>query len=72
MARNDAASARLVVEAVVEKLDVKRSLFKQLEDVLGGDAVALHEKLKEMLSSSAGEDQMQAAAAFARYQPSMQ
>ena len=36
---NDAASARLVVEAVVEKLDVKRSLFKQLEEVLGDDAV---------------------------------
>jgi 3-hydroxybutyryl-CoA dehydrogenase len=34
-----AASARLVVEAIVERLDAKRSLFKQLEDVLGDDAV---------------------------------
>lgn len=42
------------------------------EAVLGGDAVALHEKLKEMLSSSASDDQMQAAAALARYQPSLQ
>jgi len=42
------------------------------EAVLGGDAVALHEKLKEMLSSSASDEQMQAAATFARYQPSMQ
>jgi 3-hydroxybutyryl-CoA dehydrogenase len=36
---NDAASARLAIEAIVENLDAKRSLFKQLEDVLGGGAV---------------------------------
>ncbi len=42
------------------------------EAVLGGDAAALHEKLTELLSSSAGVDQMQAAANFARYEPSMQ
>ena len=40
--------------------------------VLGGDAVALHEKLKQMLSSSASDDQMQAAAAFAGSMPSLQ
>jgi hypothetical protein len=40
--------------------------------VLGGDATALHEKLKEMLASSAREDEMQAAASFARHQPSLQ
>ena len=34
-----AATARLVVEAIVENLSAKRSLFKQLEDVLGVDAV---------------------------------
>jgi hypothetical protein len=42
------------------------------EAVLGGDAVALHERLKEILSSSASDDQIQATAAFARYQPSRQ
>ena len=35
----EAASARLVVEAIVEKLDAKRSLFQQLEGVLGDAAV---------------------------------
>lgn len=40
--------------------------------VLGGDAVALHERLKELLSSSVSDDQMQATATFARYQPSRQ
>jgi 3-hydroxybutyryl-CoA dehydrogenase len=34
-----AASARLVVEAVVEKLDVKRSLFRQLESLVAEDCV---------------------------------
>lgn len=34
-----AASVRLVIEAVVEKLDVKRSLFRQLEDIVAGDCV---------------------------------
>ncbi len=34
-----AATARLVVEAIVEKLDAKRALFKQLEEVLADDAV---------------------------------
>ena len=34
-----AESARLVVEAIVEQLDAKRSLFQQLEAVLGDDAV---------------------------------
>ncbi len=35
----DAAPARLAIEAIVENLQAKRSLFKQLEDVLGPDAV---------------------------------
>ncbi len=35
----DAASARLAIEAIVENLDAKRSLFKQLESVLSHDAV---------------------------------
>lgn len=34
-----AASARLVVEAVVEKLDAKRALFRQLEGIVGADCV---------------------------------
>ncbi|MDP1650623.1 MAG: 3-hydroxyacyl-CoA dehydrogenase [Rubrivivax sp.] len=34
-----AASARLVVEAIVEQLDAKRSLFRQLEELLDADAV---------------------------------
>jgi len=34
-----AASARLVVEAIVEQLDAKRSLFRQLEALLDADAV---------------------------------
>ena len=35
----DLASCDLVVEAIVEKLDVKQRLFQQLEEVLGPDAV---------------------------------
>ena len=35
----DAATARLVVEAIVENLAAKRSLFKELEMVMGDDAV---------------------------------
>ena len=35
----DAAGVRLVVEAVVEKLDIKRSLFKQLEALVAPDCV---------------------------------
>jgi len=35
----DAASARMVVEAIIEKLDAKRSLFQQLEGVLADTAV---------------------------------
>ena len=38
-ALEDAASARLVVEAVVEKLEVKRSLFRQLEELVAEDCV---------------------------------
>ena len=34
-----AASAKLAVEAIVEQLDAKRKLFKQMEVVLGEDAV---------------------------------
>lgn len=34
-----AAGARLVVEAIVEKLDVKRGLFQQLEAVVAADCV---------------------------------
>jgi 3-hydroxybutyryl-CoA dehydrogenase len=36
---NDAAPARLAIEAIVENLDAKRSLFKQLEELLGEGAV---------------------------------
>jgi 3-hydroxybutyryl-CoA dehydrogenase len=36
---NDAASAMLAIEAIVENLDAKRGLFKQLEAVLSADAV---------------------------------
>jgi 3-hydroxybutyryl-CoA dehydrogenase len=36
---DDAAGVRLVVEAVVEKLDIKRSLFKQLEALVAPDCV---------------------------------
>ena len=49
-----------------------RTYATRQEAVLGGDATALHEKLQEMLSSSVSGDQMQAAAAFARHQPSRQ
>jgi 3-hydroxybutyryl-CoA dehydrogenase len=38
-ALNEAASAQLVVEAIVENLDAKRSLFKQLEPLLAETAV---------------------------------
>lgn len=34
-----ATSVRLVVEAIVEKLDIKRSLFKQLEAIVATDCV---------------------------------
>lgn len=34
-----ATSVRLVVEAIVEKLDIKRSLFKQLEAIVANDCV---------------------------------
>jgi len=34
-----AASVRLVVEAIVERLDVKRALFKQLEAIVADDCV---------------------------------
>lgn len=35
----EAAPVRLVVEAIVEKLDVKRALFKQLEGIVAADCV---------------------------------
>lgn len=38
-ALGDAKDAALVVEAVVEDLDVKRTLFAQLEDVVGPDCI---------------------------------
>jgi 3-hydroxybutyryl-CoA dehydrogenase len=38
-ALESAAKAGLVVEAVVEKLDVKRALFRQLEGIVGADCV---------------------------------
>jgi hypothetical protein len=40
--------------------------------VLGGDASALHEKLKQILSESASDDNLQSAAAFATQMPSLQ
>jgi len=36
---HDAASAGLVVEAVVEKLEAKRGLFQQLETIVGADCI---------------------------------
>ncbi|HAJ11273.1 MAG: 3-hydroxyacyl-CoA dehydrogenase [Hydrogenophaga sp.] len=36
---SDMASCQLVVEAVVEKLDLKRQLFGELEDIVADDAV---------------------------------
>lgn len=38
-ALDKASSAGLVVEAIIENLDVKRGLFKQLEALLGKDAI---------------------------------
>jgi 3-hydroxybutyryl-CoA dehydrogenase len=38
-ALKEAASATLVVEAVVEQIDVKRDLFRQLEEILPAEAV---------------------------------
>jgi 3-hydroxybutyryl-CoA dehydrogenase len=35
----DLAGCDVVIEAVVEELDVKRALFRELESVVGGDAV---------------------------------
>lgn len=35
----DLASAQLVVEAIVEKLEIKRELFKQLEAIVGQDCI---------------------------------
>lgn len=35
----EAAGARLVIEAIVEKLDIKRGLFKQLESLVAPDCV---------------------------------
>jgi hypothetical protein len=40
--------------------------------VLGGDASALHEKLKQILAESVGVDNLQSAAAFAKQLPSLQ
>lgn len=40
--------------------------------VLGDEAIALREKLKEMLSIAANDDEMQAAADFARHAPCLQ
>ena len=36
---SDVADAKLVVEAIVENLDVKRSLFADLEGIVGDDAI---------------------------------
>lgn len=43
-----AASVRLVVEAIVEKLDIKRSLFKQLEAIVANDCVLAHQHLVDL------------------------
>ena len=36
---SDVADAALVIEAIVEKLDVKRSVFQQLEDICGDQTI---------------------------------
>jgi 3-hydroxybutyryl-CoA dehydrogenase len=33
------ASAQIIVEAIVENLDVKKTLFQQLEDIIGADCI---------------------------------
>ncbi|MCK5424182.1 MAG: 3-hydroxyacyl-CoA dehydrogenase, partial [Emcibacter sp.] len=35
---DDLAPAKLVIEAIVENIDIKRSVFSQLEDILDEDA----------------------------------
>jgi hypothetical protein len=40
--------------------------------VLGDEAIALHEKLKQILADSASDDEMQAAVDFARHAPCLQ
>lgn len=35
----DLAQAQLVVEAIIERLDIKRDLFKQLESIVGPDCI---------------------------------
>ncbi len=36
---DDLASARVIIEAIVENLDVKKALFQQLEDIIGADCI---------------------------------
>ena len=35
----DLGAAQVVVEAIVENIEVKKSLFRQLEDIVGGDCI---------------------------------
>lgn len=35
----DLASAQVIIEAIVENIDVKKTLFRQLEDIIGADCI---------------------------------
>jgi len=66
-------SAECVEKLCDSQLDVALPNYAtRQEAVLGGDASALHEKLKQVLSGSASDEEMQVAAAFARQAPSLQ
>jgi 3-hydroxybutyryl-CoA dehydrogenase len=36
---DDLAAAKVIIEAIVENLDVKKALFQQLEDIIGADCI---------------------------------
>ena len=37
--KNDAKDCRLIIEAVVENIEIKKALFKELEQIAGKDAI---------------------------------
>ena len=61
----DLAACDLVIEAIVERLDVKQSVFKQLEDVVAADAVLVSNT--SSLSVTAIAAALQHPARFAGY-----